>query len=105
MSRPWENDVKTSSQKFDFNVQSNGSPSLNVYRDYVMHENDYTAMIKFLYEDDRDYKGMDFHSILVYDHVYVAVRQAIFKLKLGTPYCAGCWDAGNGGGGGMCPLS
>lgn len=54
MSRPWENDVKTSSQKFDFNVQSNGSPSLNVYRDYVMHENDYTAMIKFLYEDDGD---------------------------------------------------
>ena len=46
MSRPWENDVKSSSQKSDFDVQINDSLSLSVYRGCVMIENDYTMMRK-----------------------------------------------------------
>lgn len=44
MSRPRENDVRSSSQKFDFDVQMNECLSLSVYRGCVMIENDYTMM-------------------------------------------------------------
>lgn len=44
MSRQWGNDVKSSSQKFDLDVPNNEFVCLNVYRESILIQNDYTVM-------------------------------------------------------------
>lgn len=60
MLRPWGDDVKSDSRKFNLAVQNNKPPSLNVYRDSVMMQNEYTMMTEYFYEDDRGVNEMDF---------------------------------------------